>query len=177
LGAVTPEFGALYRAEVGYVLNSLRRLGVHERDLEDLAHDVFFAAYRHLADYDPSRALRPWLFGFAYRMASDYRQLSRHRHERALGDDVDNEDPKGRPDEELELARKRRLVLRALERLDLDRRAVLVMHDLDGHTMPEIAAELGLPLNTAYSRLRLARRDFAALLDTLGPRPSTRSST
>jgi RNA polymerase sigma-70 factor (ECF subfamily) len=28
--------------------------------------------------------------------------------------------------------------------------------------MPEIAESLGLPLNTAYSRLRLARRDFNA---------------
>ena len=36
------------------------------------------------------------------------------------------------------------------------------MHDIDGHVMPDIAAALGVPLNTAYSRLRLARADFAA---------------
>jgi len=55
--------------------------------------------------------------------------------------------------------------MRALEELDLDRRAVFVMHDIDGHVMPDIAAALGVPLNTAYSRLRLARADFAAAVE------------
>ena len=48
-----------------------------------------------------------------------------------------------------------------LAALELDRRAVFVMHDIDGHVMPDIATALGIPLNTAYSRLRLARADFA----------------
>lgn len=157
-----PDFEALYRAEVGYVLNSLRRLGIHERDLEDVTHDVFFAVYRHLDDFDPSRAIRPWLFGFVYRIATDYRRLLRHRYELAAVDESGLEIDARSPEQELELTRKRRLALQALEQLTLDRRAILVMHDLDGHTMPEIAQELGLPLNTAYSRLRLARRDFEA---------------
>jgi len=33
---------------------------------------------------------------------------------------------------------------------------------MDGIPMPEVAEALGVPLNTAYSRLRLARRDFQA---------------
>ena len=41
------------------------------------------------------------------------------------------------------------------------------MHDIDGHVMPDIAAALGVPLNTAYSRLRLARADFAAAVKRL----------
>ena len=49
---------------------------------------------------------------------------------------------------------------RALDALDLDRRSVFVMHELDGQAVPEIARTLSIPLNTAYSRLRLARRDF-----------------
>jgi RNA polymerase sigma-70 factor (ECF subfamily) len=55
----------------------------------------------------------------------------------------------------------RQLLARALAALDLDKRAVLVMHDVDGHPMPEIAEALSIPLNTAYSRLRLAREQFA----------------
>src|SRR6185295_3483972 len=70
-----PEtFRAIYRAHVGYVWSSLRRLGVPERDVEDVAHDTMFAVYRKLAEYDPSRPLRPWLFGYAYRFAADYRK-------------------------------------------------------------------------------------------------------
>ncbi|HEX2671205.1 MAG TPA: sigma-70 region 4 domain-containing protein [Polyangiaceae bacterium] len=35
------------------------------------------------------------------------------------------------------------------------------MHEIDGCPIPEVADALGIPLNTAYSRLRLARQDFA----------------
>jgi RNA polymerase sigma-70 factor (ECF subfamily) len=59
------------------------------------------------------------------------------------------------------------MVIRVLDKLDLDRRAVLVMHDLEGQTVPEIAAALGVPVATAYSRLRLAREDVAAALKRL----------
>jgi len=46
----------------------------------------------------------------------------------------------------------------------LDRRAVFVMHELDKLPVPKIAIALAIPLNTAYSRLRLARADVAAAI-------------
>lgn len=54
----------------------------------------------------------------------------------------------------------RRLVTRALDAIAIERRAVFVMHDMDGIAVPEIARVLEMPLNTAYSRLRLARDEF-----------------
>jgi RNA polymerase sigma-70 factor (ECF subfamily) len=162
-------FEQLYAAEAGYVLRSLRRLGVQERDLEDVAHDVLIAVFHRLGEFDAGRPLRPWLFGFAYRFASDYRRLARHRHEAAPGE---HEPPASDPpaDQRLDVERKRRLVLAALDRLELDRRAVMVMHDIEGHSIPEIAEGLAIPLNTAYSRLRLARRDFEAAIREALPR-------
>ncbi len=160
------DFEPLYRANVGYVLHSLRRLGVHDRDLEDVTHDVFLAVYKHIDDLDSTRPVRPWLFGFAFRIARDYRRLARHRHE-AASPEHDARDGRRLPDDEVEAERRRRLVILALDKLDLERRAVLVMHDLDGEKMPDIARELALPLNTGYSRLRLARRDFEAALEEL----------
>jgi len=76
-----PAFPEIFRDHLGYVWHALRRLGVHDRDLEDVAHDVFLAVLKKLDHYDPARPLRPWLFGFAFRFASDYRDLARHRHE------------------------------------------------------------------------------------------------
>ncbi len=67
-----------------------------------------------------------------------------------------------RADDLLVARQEQNLVIGALATMEEDRRAVLVMHDLDGHSMPVIAEALGLLLNTAYSRLRLARVDFAA---------------
>ena len=58
----------------------------------------------------------------------------------------------------------RAVLMKALDALDLDRRAVFVMHELDEIPVPEIASTLDIPLNTAYSRLRLARADAAAAI-------------
>ena len=52
----------------------------------------------------------------------------------------------------------------ALAKLDIDQRAVVVMHDLHGIPVPEIATTLDVPLNTVYSRLRLGRAKIAAAL-------------
>jgi RNA polymerase sigma-70 factor (ECF subfamily) len=155
------EFPAVYGAELGYVWSALRRLGVHDRDLEDLCHDVFVVVFRNLAAYDTRRPIRPWLFGIAFRVASDYRRSARH-HREIPGTTRELTCPAPPADEVMLRRERQRLVARALEALELDRRAVFVMHDIDGHVMPDIAAALGVPLNTAYSRLRLARADFAA---------------
>jgi RNA polymerase sigma-70 factor (ECF subfamily) len=54
------------------------------------------------------------------------------------------------------------VVMKALDELDLDKRAVFVMHELEGLSMPEIARVVDAPINTLYSRLRLAREAFVA---------------
>ena len=153
-------FSRLFAAEFGYVFASLRRLGVGTRDLEDVAHEVFLQLYAKFDRLDPSRPVRPWLFGFAFRAASDYRRLARHRVE-VLGRDVDA--PALAPLAEDRVSRREdaELVEEALEAIDIDRRAVLIAYELDETPMKEIAEALDLPLNTAYSRLRVAREEFS----------------
>lgn len=158
-------FPALYRAEFDYVWSTLRRLGVDERDAKDLCHDVFVIVFSNFTSYDSRRPIRPWLFGIAFRVASDYRRQARHHREIPV---VRDAQAPALPADELMLRNERqRLVLSALAQMDLDKRAVFVMHDIDGHVMPDIAATLGIPINTAYSRLRLARADFAAAVARL----------
>jgi RNA polymerase sigma-70 factor (ECF subfamily) len=55
-----------------------------------------------------------------------------------------------------------------MDLLDDDKRAVFVLHDLDGTSMPVVAESLEIPLNTAYSRLRLAREVLRARLSRRG---------
>ncbi len=155
-------FRNIFEREFDYVWLSLRRLGVHERDLEDVAQEVFVQVHKRLADYDPERPIRPWLFAFAFRCASsDWRRLARHRVE-LLGEHA--EPPASAPGSEASLARAQDVVtlMGALEEIDLDRRAVFILFELDECPMKEIAERLGLPLFTAYSRLRVAREEFAA---------------
>jgi RNA polymerase sigma-70 factor, ECF subfamily len=150
---------ALFVEYCDYVWNALRRLGVARDDLEDLTHDTFVAVFRQWQGYDPTRPLRPWLFGFALRIASDHRRLARHR----LEVPADGAEPADLAPGAVELLLQREreaLAQQALQSIELGRRAVFILHELDGATLPEIAAALDLPLGTAKSRLRLAREDF-----------------
>jgi RNA polymerase sigma-70 factor, ECF subfamily len=160
------RFQALFTAELAWMWTTLRRLGVRPADLEDVTHDVFLTVYRKLDVYDAERPLRPWLFAFAYRAASDYRRLARHREE-PTEDIPEPEASFARGDEMLERKQESALVHAALAQIDLDRRAVLVAHEIDGTPMKDVAAALGIPLNTAYSRLRIAREELTAAVRRL----------
>jgi RNA polymerase sigma-70 factor, ECF subfamily len=155
-----PDFPTLYRSEFSYVWKTLRRLGAPPQDLEDLVHDLFVVVHRHLSDFDPDRPLRPWLFGIAVRVVADFRRSPRSTRER-LGESAEPVDQAPSPHERLEGAEARAVLMKALDGLDLERRAVFVMHELDEIPVPEVASTLAIPLNTAYSRLRLARADVA----------------
>lgn len=157
------RFEDVYRAERDYLWRTLRRLGVSERHLEDVAHDVLVVVHRKLLDYDPTRPLRPWLFGIATRVASDFRRRASNVYEtpredvEGIVEDIQTD----APDRMLEDAQRRALVYRALDALDEDKRAVFILHEIDNETIPIVAEALGIPLNTAYSRLRVAREEFA----------------
>jgi RNA polymerase sigma-70 factor (ECF subfamily) len=58
-------------------------------------------------------------------------------------------------------------LLKALAQVPMERRAVLIMHEVDEVAMRDIANQLGIPLFTAYSRLRKARRELDAALARL----------
>jgi len=164
--ALVARFEAVFEAELGYVWTSLRRLGVQPRDLEDVAHEVFLKAYGSFSSYDPTRPIRPWLFAFAFRFASDYRRLARHGTE-LYGDDEPAPDDQLDAEHALVQRQRELLVTRALESVDIDRRAVFVLHELDEQPMPVVAQLLGIPLNTGYSQLRTAREEFTTALRRL----------
>lgn len=153
------DFRHLFNENFSYVFHTLRRLGIPTRDLPDVTHDVFLQVYRRRDEYDPARPVRAWLFAFAFRMASRYRRRSSHRRE-LLEVAPDLPDPSPGAVERLLHDQAVGLALEVLETLELTRRAVFIMHELDGYSIPEVATALGIPVNTAYSRLRLARDDF-----------------
>lgn len=152
-------FRALYQAHVAFVWRNLRRLGVAERDVEDKVQEVFVVAHRRWEDFqDRGHGPRAWLFQILLRVASDAR---RHRRRHPVDPDggiaqdrIFVEAPQASA-----VAQRQALDLldRALETIEVGRRAVLVLHEIEQMTAPEIARTLELPLNTVYSRLRVAR--------------------
>jgi RNA polymerase sigma-70 factor (ECF subfamily) len=173
--APPPEFRKMFEAELPWVLTTLRRLGVPPRDLADLAQEVFVTVHGLLDDYDDSRPVRPWLFTIAYRIAR--RHCARARHTREVSDATDAEaqyaDATPLADARIESEQTKAAVRSALERIELPRRSVLILCDLEGLSVPDAATTLGIPLNTAYSRLRRAREELTAALSKLRTRRSS----
>jgi len=165
-GVAPFDLGAVYGREFDWVWNTLRRLGVATRNLPDVTHDVFVVVHRRAHTYDPSRPLRPWLFGVAYRVARDHLALGRNRRESVV-EAPEVADPRPAQDQELARAQARELVVAALQSLDLDRRVVFILHDLEEQPMSEIAAALDVPAKTLYSRLASAREQFTAAVRRL----------
>ncbi len=146
-----------YRAELDYICRTLLRLGIRAADVEDLAHEVFLVLCRKWGAFDQRRDLKPYLFGIAFRIAA----AQRRRYGREVScEALDVVDGARSAEQKLSSEEARATVLRALEHLPLPRRAVLIMYELDEIPMASIASTLRIPLFTAYSRLRKARREF-----------------
>lgn len=156
------RFEALYRDEFAFVWSVARHLGVPPMVIEDLVQDVFLTAYRRLDHLRYEVSPRAWLFGVTRRVAFRYRRgaARRARQYTALAELTrpPGAAPQLRHDDAQQLER-------LLARLSDTSRTVWEMTELLGMSAPEIASELGVPLNTVYSRLRLARAQLQALAD------------
>lgn len=162
------SFAALYESEFGYVWRNLRRLGVSDAQLDDATQDVFLVVYRRLGDFESRSKIRTWIFGIVLRVASTYRRTAQRRRTEPLDDHV--VESASSTEDLTERAEAGRLLRRLLDELDDERRAVFVLAELEQMTAPEVAASLGVNLNTVYSRLRSARRDINAALERLRTR-------
>lgn len=145
----------LFEAYAGFVMRTVRRLGVSARDTEDVTQEVFMIVHRRIADLQAEVNPRSWLFGISRRVVANYLRKVRRQRE----DPTSDLSPvaSGDPAQQLQLTRDRALLERALDRLDADKRAVFVLSELEGLTMQEVASMVGCPVHTAYSRLYAAR--------------------
>ena len=170
------QFRVVYDAHVAFVWRNLRRLGVMERDVEDKCQEVFVVAHRRWEEFiDRGHGPRAWLFQIVLRVASDAR---RHRRRHPVDPDggIAQDRQSVEAPQATAVARRQALDLldRALSSIDMGRRAVLVLHEIEQMTAPEIARALELPLNTVYSRLRVARLELDVELARLSSADTAR---
>jgi RNA polymerase sigma-70 factor (ECF subfamily) len=158
-----------FEAEFDFVYRALRRFGMTAADAEDVAQDVFVVMLRRWDDFDPARPLRPWLLGITNRVAMHH--LRRSWRETPSGF-VDLLDETAQPEDHVTARGSQALVARALAELKDKQRDILVMHELEGMAMQDIAAATGEPLQTLYSRLKSAHRSFARVVRRLGRFPA-----
>ena len=169
--AAMPTFDAVYSAHVGFVWRIVRTFGVPEAQLEDAVQDVFVVVHRRLGEWEGRAAITTWLFAIARRVASVHRRRADKRT-RELPVEQADEPRADAPDPFAELSRAQAAatVMAILEQLDEDKRIVFALVELEQLSVPEVARMLELNLNTAYSRLRLARAAFEAQVKARGSR-------
>ena len=154
-GAPAPTVDAIFREHGAFVWRALRRLGVREADVDDVCQEVFVVVHRRLS-FEGRSQLRTWVYGICVRVASDYRKSARVRRE-VVSEDVPDAPVSGH-DDVVALRQARALLDGILETLDDDKRAVFVLFEIEGLGMAEVAAAVGVPLQTAYTRLYAARK-------------------
>lgn len=174
--AAVPAFESVYRECFPMVWRGLRRLGVPEAHTDDAAQEVFLRVHCHLATFEGRASIRSWVYGIAVNVAREHRRRARTvaRYEAPAGTDEGAElhaptaahrtASQRLPDDVVAAREALRLLDAALDALDDDRRAVLVLADWEELTAPEISAALGVNVNTVYTRLRQARADFESAL-------------
>ena len=151
----------VHERHADFVWRTLQRLGVRSMDLEDQLQEVFIVAHRRLDSFDGSSELKTWLFGICLRVAAAHRRRAYVRRETATLDGDAPERGTSDDPERTALEREAREELeQLLSGLDLERRAVFVMFEIEGFTAPEIASVMGTPVGTVYSRLASARSDL-----------------
>jgi len=159
------RFDVVYDELFEFVWRSARRLGVHEASVDDVAQDVFLVVHRRLSEFEGRSSVKTWLFGITLRVVSDWRRTKR-RKGGLLELPAEDRLPSGiaGPDGALEREEAARLLQALLAELDDDKREVFVMVELEELSAPEVASVLTIPLNTVYSRLRVAREEFERAL-------------
>jgi RNA polymerase sigma-70 factor, ECF subfamily len=152
-----------FHAHVEELWRFVARLGVPAHSIDDIVQEAFVAANRRRADIGAGQA-RGFLFAAAVRLCSNYRQRAHVRREVSQGEQIE-ETVSRQPDAEQLLSDKRRceLLEQALAALSDAHRAVFVLYELEGFSVPEIARLLELPLGTVASRLARARGNFSEL--------------
>jgi RNA polymerase sigma-70 factor (ECF subfamily) len=155
----TPQFREIYDAHFNFVYRSARRLGVHERSLDDATQDVFIVVHRRLADFEGRSGVKTWLYGITRRVAKDYRRRVGRKEQGMVPTDGLASATSG-PDEDAAKSEAARVLQSILSTLDPAKREVFVLAEMEEMTAPEISEALSVNLNTIYSRLRNARADF-----------------
>lgn len=149
-----------------------RVLGRGAPDVADVSQESFLRAFRALDSFDPRGPARPstWLATIVTRAALD--AVRRRRAALPLEEAREVHDEVARnPEQALEHAQRSEQLARALEALDADQRATLVLRVEHGLSYEDVARALGVEVGTVKSRLSRAR---AALAAAVGDHPRTR---
>jgi RNA polymerase sigma-70 factor, ECF subfamily len=163
--AAFDEIMTRYRDKIfSFVSHTLR----DPHEAEDVAQEVFIRAYKSLRHFRGDAKLFTWLYRIAMNvMYTRTRRAARHRwvHAQAFREKGDAFAPVPRTPEELAESREQStMILMAIKQLDPRFREVVVLRELEGLDVREVAEILNLPEGTVKSRLHRALADLRRII-------------
>ncbi|MEF8794373.1 RNA polymerase sigma factor [Thiohalorhabdus sp.] len=172
-GGSGADFEAMVRPHVDQLYRVAYRFTGRREDAEDLVQEVLAKLYPRRQQLETVDQLGPWLTRVLYRQFIDNRRkkarLRLLENEAGAADPFDNMPSEARETETEVLARRDRSRLeRALDGLNPDQRAVIVLHDMEGYTLVELSETLEAPTGTLKSRLHRARARLRKILGREG---------
>lgn len=159
-----PAFEEIYEEHAQLVFRTVRRCRVPDAHVQDVVQEVFIGVHRGLARFEGRSTLRSWIYRLATNTALNYLRDHRREREESIYEETSHSSNVDNPEAASQTREGWRRLDALLQQLDDSKREVLVLAELEGFSAPEIADVTGVPLNTVYSRLRLAREAFAVLV-------------
>ena len=143
------------------IANSVLR---NTAEAEDVAQEAILRAYRRFERLK-DRNFRAWLVRIAFRLALDrLRSLKRQEQRETLWSRPEGKPPSPTAEDLAAASEFQAHLDQALEELPEKQRLVLLLSAMEGHTIEEVAAMLGLPVGTVKSRIFTARKKLAEKL-------------
>jgi RNA polymerase sigma-70 factor (ECF subfamily) len=158
-------FRALYDAHFKRVHHTARCLGTPPAELDDVTQEVFTTAFAKL-DRFVGGNFGHWLHRICANVVTDHHRKRRVRDtfRRVIGGTDELETARAaQPDTLTERAQAERQVGQILSRMRPKQREVFALFELEGLTGEEISQRVGCPVNTVWTRLHHARRDFVRI--------------
>jgi len=156
------SLASLFDSHAVFVWRVLARLSIAAADLPDVSQEVFLCAHRLLPTFEQRCSVTTWLYGICVRVASTHRRRLMRRREQ-LTDAPPDSGSSGQLSADAAVHRER--LEQVLYQLPDDQAHVFILYELEELSMSEVAAALGCPLQTAYSRLYASRKAVLAAFD------------
>jgi len=153
-------FGELVRRYQVRLFNTLLHVVGTREEAEDVSQEAFVQAFVKLDSFRGHSAFYTWLYRIAFNVSVSRRrrkrsEISMDLHRERTGEEP--EDAGEAPDEQLLREEQVRQVRAAIEALNEEHRAILVLREMEGCDYETIAEILDMPIGTVRSRLHRAR--------------------
>jgi len=164
-------FGELVDRHKNEIIRAAYRFCGDFKDAEDIAQEAFIRAYMHLKSFKKESKFSTWLYRITYNSACNYTRKKQKRpisYERFKDKDINSSkwliDKKSNPMDKMVDKEKKEMIQRAIDKLPLKLKSVIIFREYEDLSYKEISEVLGCSMGTVESRIARAREKLKVLL-------------